>query len=270
MKIKGQNVLITGGASGIGKIMGRLVLEKGAAKLIIWDINAESIGKAIAELSPLGEVHGFVADISNPASIDTAAASTKTTCGKIGILINNAGTLTHNLPFSRQTDSDIDRTIDINAKGAMYVTRRFLGDMISAGCGHVCNITSAAGMLSMPKMSLYAASKWAALGWSDSVRIELQTEKSPVKVTTVAPYFINTGMFDGIKSKVFRIQDPEKVSRKVIKAIEKDRIFQGAPFSFHFIRICQGLFPFCIFDPFFGKAFGLYTVMDHFTGRKAK
>lgn len=268
MKIKGQNVLITGGASGIGKIMGRMVLEKGAASLIIWDINEKSIASVREELSAFGKVYGFKADISDTASIDAAYAATKAECGKVDILINNAGIITNNRTFAEQTDADIDRTLDINAKGAMFVTRRFLGDMMAAGHGHVCNITSAAGMLSMPKMSLYVASKWAALGWSDSLRIELQMAKSPVKVTTVAPYFINTGMFDGIKSKVFRIQEPEKVSAKVVKAIEKDRIFQGAPFSFHFIRICQGLVPFCIFDPFFGKLFGLYSVMDHFTGRK--
>lgn len=268
MKFEGQNVLITGGASGIGRIMGRMALEKGAKSLIIWDINEKSIEAVKNEFSALGKVYGFRADISSTESIDAAYKATVEECGKVDILINNAGIITNNLPFSEQTDADIDRTLDINAKGAMFVTRRFLGDMLKDGHGHICNITSAAGMLAMPRMSLYVASKWAALGWSDSMRIELQMAGSPVKVTTVAPYFINTGMFDGVKSKVFRIQEPEKVSRKVIKAVEKDKIFQGAPFSFHFIRICQGLVPFRIFDPFFGKLFGLYSVMDHFTGRK--
>lgn len=268
MKFKGNNVLITGGASGIGKIMGRMALEKGAATLIIWDINEDSIEAAERELSMFGKVRGYVADISSPSSVDAAAAQTLGRHGHVDILINCAGIITNNKRFSEQSDRDIDRTIDINTKGAMYVTLRFLNQMKKAGKGHICNIASAAGMLPMPKLSIYTASKWACLGWSDSLRIELQLEKSPVKVTSVAPYFINTGMFDGIHSKVFRIQEPEKVARKVIRAVEKNKIFQGAPFSYHFIRFCEGIVPLRIFDYVFGGIFGLYTVMDHFTGRK--
>lgn len=268
MKFQGNNVLITGGASGIGKIMGRMALEKGAKTLIIWDINEASIAAAKAELSGYGNVCGYSADISSPASIDEAAAATKRDNGSVDILINCAGIITNNFTFCNQSDRDIDRTVDINTKGAMYVTLRFINDMRANGKGHICNIASAAGMLSMPKLSIYTASKWASIGWSDSLRIELQMEKSPVKVTTVAPYFINTGMFDGVRSRIFRIQKPENVARKTIRAIEKGKIFQGAPFSFHFIRCCEGLVPFRLFDPLFGKGFGLYTVMDHFTGRR--
>ena len=145
-------------------------------------------------------MHGFKADISDTASIDTAFQATKIGCGDVDILINNAGIITNNKTFAQQTDADINRTFDINTKGAMFLTLRFLPGMQARECGHICNITSSAGMLALPKMSLYAASKWAAIGWSESLRIELAREKSPVKVTTIAPYFINTGMFDGIES----------------------------------------------------------------------
>ena len=149
----------------------------------------------------------------------------------------------------------------------MFVTLRFIKDMRARGKGHICNITSSAGMLALPKMALYTSSKWAAIGWSESLRIELQREKSPVKVTTIAPYFINTGMFDGIKS-FFKIQDPEVVARKSLNAVENNKIYKGIPFSYHFIRLMQGLLPLAIFDPLFGDVCGLYTVMDSFTGRK--
>ncbi|MBQ3917677.1 MAG: SDR family NAD(P)-dependent oxidoreductase [Bacteroidales bacterium] len=268
MKIKGNTVLITGAASGIGKIMGRIALEKGASRLVIWDINEAAVEAVCKEFSTLGNVSGFKADISDPQSLDAALEATRAACGKIDILINCAGIITNNKPFYEQSDDDIRRTIGINTNGAMFLTRRVIGDMISAGKGHICNITSAGGMLAMPKMSIYAASKWAAIGWSESMRIELEEARIPVKVTTVAPYFINTGMFEGIRSKVFKIQKPEKVAAKTIRAIEKNRIFIGIPFGFHFIRLMQGIFPFRLFDPFFGHLFGLYTVMDHYTGRK--
>jgi len=185
----------------------------------------------------------------------------------VDILINNAGIITNNKTFAQQTDADINRTFDINTKGAMFLTLRFLPGMQERQCGHICNITSSAGMLALPKMSLYAASKWAAIGWSESLRIELDREKSPVKVTTIAPYFINTGMFDGIHS-FFKIQNPEVVARKTIWAIQHNLGYRGIPFSSHFIRLMQGIFPYRLFNWLFGDVCGLYTVMDHFTGRK--
>lgn len=267
MKIQGKTVLITGACSGIGKIMARRCLEKGAKQVIIWDINEEAIAATVEELSEFGHVHGFKADISSVESIDTAFQATRIGCGNVDILINNAGIITNNKTFAEQTDADIDRTLDINTKGAMYITRRYLPLMLERGSGHICNVTSSAGMLALPKMSLYCASKWAAIGWSQSLRIELEREKSPVKVTTIAPYFINTGMFEGIHS-FFKIQDPEKVARKTIRAIQWNYGYKGIPFSKHFIRLMQGLFPNRLFNWVFGDVCGLYTVMDHFTGRK--
>lgn len=267
MKIKGKTVLITGACSGIGKIMARRCLEKGAKQVIIWDINEAAIAATVEELSAKGHVHGFKADISSAASVDAAFEATKIGCGDVDLLINNAGIITNNKVFAEQTDADIDRTFDINTKGAMYITRRYLPLMMERGIGHICNVTSSAGMLALPKMSLYAASKWAAIGWSESLRIELDRAKSPVKVTTIAPYFINTGMFDGIHS-FFKIQKPETVARKTIWAIQHNVGYRGIPFSSHFIRLMQGLIPYRPFNWIFGDVCGLYTVMDHFTGRK--
>jgi short-subunit dehydrogenase len=268
MKIQGNTVLITGGCSGIGKIMARRSLEKGASQVVIWDINEEAIGKTVAELSALGKVAGFRADISDPNSVEAAYQATKAACGDVDILINNAGIITNNLSFAEQTDKDIIRTIDINTKGAMFVALRYIKDMKARGRGHICNVTSSAGMLALPKMALYTASKWGSIGWSESVRIELSREKSPVKCTTIAPYFINTGMFDGINS-FFKIQDPEVVARKTLHAIEIDKWYKGIPFSEHFIRLMQGIFPQRLFDFVFGDICGLYTVMNHFTGRQS-
>lgn len=267
MKIQDNTVLITGGCSGIGKIMARRSLEKGARQVIIWDVNDSAIKSTVEELSRLGKVSGFRADISDPLSVEAAYQATKAACGEVDILINNAGIITNNLTFAEQTDGDIIRTIDINTKGAMFVTLRYIRDMKIRGRGHICNVTSSAGMLALPKMALYTASKWASIGWSESVRIELTREKSPVHLTTIAPYFINTGMFDGIRS-FFKIQDPEVVARKTLRAIERETWYKGIPFSEHFIRLMQGIFPQRIFDFIFGDICGLYTVMNYFKGRQ--
>lgn len=268
MKLENSNVLITGGASGIGKIMGRIALEKGAACLVIWDINPASIEAAKAELGKLGKVAGFVADVSDNDAVMDAYAKTIAECGEIDIVINNAGIVTSNKTFDKQTPEEITRTININTIAPMLVARAFLPDMLRRNRGHICNITSAGGMLGNPRMSVYGASKWGAIGWSESMRIELQSSKSNVHVTTVAPYYINTGMFDGVKSRVFPILEPKYVAKKVMKAIRKNTGFAGIPFGFHFIRFWQGILPTRLFDIIFGEWFGIYHTMDNFTGRK--
>ena len=268
MKFKNANVLITGGASGIGKIMGRIALEKGAKSLIIWDINPVSIESARHDLGKMGKVKGYVVDVSDNQKVTEAYKQVVKDCGEVDILINNAGIITSNKTFDLQTEDEILRTMHINTIAPMFVARAMLPGMLQRNRGHICTIASAGGMLSNPKMSVYAASKWGVIGWSDSVRIELQEMKSNVRVTTVAPYYINTGMFNGVKSPIIPILKPEYVAKKVVKAIEKNKIFKGIPFGFHFIRFWQTVLPVKIFDFFFGKVFGIYHAMDKFTGRK--
>ena len=268
MKFKDRNVLITGGASGIGKIMGRMALERGASTLIIWDINPQNISLTINELSQYGKVRGYIVDVSRNDLIIETYNKVKAECGNIDILINCAGIVTSNKTFDQQTTDEILRTMNINTIAPMLVTRAILPDMLRRRTGHVCTIASAGGMLGNPRMSVYGASKWGAIGWSDSMRIELQANKSKVHVTTVAPYYIKTGMFDGVKSRIIPILKPEYVSKKVIRAIEKNRTFCGIPFGFHFIRFWQAMLPTKVFDWLFGEVFGIYHTMDNFTGRK--
>jgi short-subunit dehydrogenase len=268
MKFKNSNVLITGGASGIGRIMGRIALEKGAKTLIIWDINPVSIESARHDLGKLGKVKGYIVDVADNKKVTEAYGQVVKDCGEVDILINSAGIVTSNKTFDKQTADEIVRTININTIAPMFVTRAMLPGMIARNRGHVCNITSAGGMLSNPKMSVYAASKWGAIGWSDSVRIELQDMKSDVHFTTVAPYYINTGMFDGVKSRIIPILKPEYVCQRIIRAIERNKSFRGIPFGFHFIRFWQFILPTRIFDWLFGEVMGIYHTMDNFTGRK--
>lgn len=268
MKFKDAKVLITGGASGIGKIMGRMALEKGAECLIIWDINVSSIENARKELSNYGKVAGYVVDVSRNELVTEAYEKVKAEYGYVDILINCAGIVTSNKTFDQQTTDEIFRTMNINTIAPMLVARAMLPDMLKRNRGHICTIASAGGMISNPKMSVYAASKWGVIGWSDSVRIELQEMKSDVHITTVAPYYINTGMFDGVKSRIIPILKPEYVSKRVIRAIERNRTFRGIPFGMHFIRFWQAILPTRIFDFFFGQVFGIYHTMDDFTGRK--
>ena len=199
--INSKNVLITGGASGIGKIMGRICLEKGAASLIIWDINEANMAAAKADLEKTagaaGKVFTYKVNVADDENIKAAYAAVRSEVGEVDLLINCAGVVRGNKTFDQQTVGDINLTMDINATAPMLVALNILPDMLRRNSGHICNIASAAGMLGVPKLSVYVASKWAVVGWTESMRIELKQMKSKVRVTTVAPYFINTGMFDG-------------------------------------------------------------------------
>lgn len=272
-KFNGKIVLITGGASGIGRIMGELALKKGASALVIWDINQVNIDATIADMKAFGNVVGYRVDVSDYETVASSYVKVREEVGDVDILINCAGIITSNKTFDLCSADEMDRTIKVNTLAPMYVARQVLPDMIKRNSGHICNIASAGGMLSNPKMSVYAASKWAAIGWSDSVRIELQEMKSRVRVTTIAPYYITTGMFDGVKSKVFPLLNPEKVAQRIIGAIEGDKkmlmLMKWIPFPHHFIRLLQGLLPMRVFDWLLGEVLGIYHTMDNFTGRKS-
>ena len=267
-KIKDNCILITGGASGIGRIMGRIALEKGARCLVIWDINEASIASTVEEFRNIGNVKGYKVDVSDNSQVIETVATTIKECGNVDIVINCAGIVANNDTFDKQSINDIERTMRINSVAPMVIARQFLPGMIERNHGHICNIASAGGMISNPRMSVYAASKWAVIGWSDSVRIELKQMKSKVRFTTIAPYFINTGMFDGVKSRIFPILKPEPTARKILNSIEKNRNFKGIPFGYHFIRFCQAVLPTSIFDYIFGEVVGIFHAMDNFTGRK--
>lgn len=268
MNFKGKTVLITGGCSGIGKIMARKSLERGCKKVIIWDIDEQGLVTTKREFSSLGgEIHIFQIDLSKLDEIKIAAQRVKTEVGNVDILINNAGIVVGTY-FHEHTHAQIQKSMAINSLALMHTTLEFLPAMITQNSGAVCNIASSAGLISNPKMSVYASSKWAAIGWGDSVRLEMDQLKKNISVTTIMPFFINTGMFDGVKSKVLPILEPERSSERIIAAIEKETKMLAMPLPYWFIRLSQGILPVPVFDWVMDNVFGIYDTMKEFTGRK--
>ena len=264
-KISSKLVLITGGASGIGKIMGREVLKHGG-KLVIWDVDKLNLQGTLDEFKELGQVYGYTIDITNTVWVKEMARQVEDEIGNIDILINNAG-IVYGGYFHENSSEKIEKTMKVNAIAPMQLALTFLPGMMKRKQRHICNITSSAGLVSNPKMAVYAGSKWAATGWSDSLRLEMKQLKTGVGVTTVTPYYINTGMFDGVKSNI-PILDQYNVAKKVIKAIQKNRIYLSMPWSMRFVRFSQGLFPIWFYDWFVGRLIGVYKTMDDFKGRK--
>src|SRR5665647_1473963 len=267
-QIENKKALITGGASGIGKMMGKLLLQKGLNSLVIWDVNENLLHATTNELTQQGfKVLPYVVDVMNTDGVIAAAQQVKKDVGKIDILINNAGIVVGK-SFTEHSHNDIDRTMNINSSALMHITKEFLPGMIADRNGHIVNIASAAGMVSNPKMSVYVASKWAVIGWSDSLRLEMEKLNCNVKVTTVTPYYINTGMFEGIKSSIIPIVDAAVAAKKIIAGIENNKLFVRMPGIIYALLFAKGILPARWFDVIVGKWMGIYKTMDDFKGRQ--
>ncbi len=267
--IKNSTILITGGASGIGKLMGEKMLRRGATQVVIWDINATALAATVSEWRVQGfEAHGYVANVADPDSVRTQAARTLSEVGRVDILLNNAGIVAGG-EFSQQSHEQIQRTLDVNVSGAMHVARAFLPDMLHQRRGHIVNISSASGLIPVPGLAVYAGSKWAVLGWSESLRLELARQRGDLYVTTVTPGYIDTGMFAGVTPPMLTpLLTPDEITDKILTAIERNRSLVRAPESVYLLPILRGLLPTHLFDRWVGQALGIYDSMASFVGRK--
>jgi all-trans-retinol dehydrogenase (NAD+) len=272
MDIKNQNILITGGASGIGKLMALEMAKKGAKNIVIWDVNEENLNllKKEWEKDPkLNSTKLIIqqCDLTKKENIYELAQKIIHDLGSIDILVNNAG-IVSGKSFLEITDEQIIRTFQVNVLAHFWTVRAFLPKMIENKKGFIVNIVSAAGMIGVYKQSDYGSSKFAAYGFDESLRMEIRRNKWPVKNLVVCPYYINTGMFDGVKTRwpwILPILDQHKVVKKIIKAIEKDKKRLYMPWIVYLLPILR-LFPVGFFD-FFIDLLGVNHTMDEFKGR---
>ena len=152
--IAGARVLVTGGAMGLGRLLGELCLERGAAHLIIWDRDRAMLSDAVSSLSGRGyRVTGTAIDITRTEEVVRAGEALLREQGPVDILFNNAGIIVGRY-FEEHSHAEIDRVLQVNVSGAMHVARVFLPAMVMRGRGHLVNMASAAGMASSPRMSV--------------------------------------------------------------------------------------------------------------------
>lgn len=271
--IAGKKVLITGAAMGMGKLYAQYAITENAGAVALWDINQAELEKTAAELKAQGgTVHSYVVDVASPEAISAAAERLRQDLGGVDILFNNAGVVRGKYFWEHDPVKDIAFTMSINALAPMYIAREFLPAMMVSGrqC-RIVNITSAAGTLANPRMSVYCASKWAAIGWSDSLRLELEKSgQGHVAVTTVCPSYISTGMFEGAKGPFLTpLMTPEKVTAKVWKAMKAGKPMLYMPWTVVVSKMLRGLLPLRLWDWVADKIFGIYKSMDEFKGRSA-
>lgn len=267
-QIKNRSVLITGGASGIGKLIAKRCLKQRAYKVILWDINEKNLLKTKNQFANLGyEVDTDVVDVADLEDVKRASERVKELYNTVDILFNNAGIVVGK-PFVEHTHRDITKTININTSALMHIALEFLPGMIDQCEGHLINIASAAGLIPNPNMSVYSSSKWAVIGWSESVRLEMEAGNTGVNVTTVMPGYISTGMFDGAKAPFLTpTLTPEYIVDKIMKAVKNNEIILQEPFMVKSVPIMKGLLPQKAFDFLARRVFGVHNTMDKFKGR---
>lgn len=273
--VAGTRILITGAAMGMGRLYAERAVAEGAETVILWDINKEALSETTKALrvhaDKSQEIVPMLVDIGQRTAIEKAAADVIKNHRGVDIIINNAGVVRGTYFWEHENERDTEFIMKINALAPMFITHEFLKGMIDGKRpSRIVNIASAAGTLSNPKMSVYASSKWALIGWSDSVRLELKQQGfDNVKVTTVCPSYISTGMFEGVKGPLMTpLMQPDYVVNRVWHSMRAGKPMLMLPWTVHLSKVLKGILPQSWFDAIAGNIFGVYNTMDKFTGRK--
>jgi len=266
--VTGEIVLITGGGSGIGRLMCQKIARLGAT-VVTWDINQTGNQETVSLIQKEGHrAMAYTVDMSSKEDIYEAAVRTKEEVGTVTILINNAGIVSGS-PILDTPDARIVKTFEVNAISHFWTIKAFLPDMLEQRRGHVVSVASMAGQCGTSKLVDYSGSKFAAVGIDEAFRAELYTQgySDYIKTTVVCPYYISTGMFTGVQSKVIPILDPEYVADRAVAATLTNKEVILLPWFAMFLLILKGLLP----SPAFMKlaqACGFNCSMDQFVGKE--
>ena len=187
-------VVITGAGSGIGRALALRSAAQGA-RLAISDWNTEGLDETVALLKDANarEIKADQLDVSNKEAFIAYAQGVAEHYGVVNVVINNAG-VSMTGPVTEQTYENIEWIMGINFWGVVYGTQEFLPHLIASGDGHLVNISSLFGLISMPGQSPYNASKYAVRGYTESVREDMLLAGHKVGVTCVHPGGIKTGI----------------------------------------------------------------------------
>ncbi|XP_055288406.1 short-chain dehydrogenase/reductase family 16C member 6 isoform X1 [Moschus berezovskii] len=235
--VTGEIVLVTGAASGLGRLLAIKFASLGAI-LVLWDINEEGNMETCRMIKEKrdAKVFAYTCDCSNRQDVYRVADQVKKEVGNVTILINNAGVVTGR-EFLQTPDHMVERSFLINAMSHFWTCKAFLPAMLEANHGHLVCISSLAGMTGINGLSDYCASKFAAYGFAESLHFELRLlRKSKVKTTIVCPYFIKTGMFEGCSTKyplLLPMLKQEYAAQSILNAILEEQLYLIIPRFLH-------------------------------------
>jgi len=260
----GSTVLVTGGGSGLGRILACGAAQRGA-RVVVWDVSAAR-GDAVRDLV---QAHGCEAssaavDVTDREAVERAAAQT----GPVDVLVNNAGVV-GGRRFLDSSPEQVERVLAVNLHSLYWVTRAFLPGMVERRRGTVVNVASAAALIGSAKMTDYAASKFGVFGFTEALHNEMRLDSTGVRTMIVCPYYMSTGMFEGVTTRFslfLPIVRPQMVAVKVLNGIERGTRQVIEPPMVRAVPPLRALPP-RVFDAV-ADFFGINRTMDEFVGRE--
>jgi len=232
----GKVAAVTGAGSGIGQALA-IELARSGAKLAISDVNTEGLAATEERLKAIGApVKVDRLDVTEREAFEQYADAVVEHFGKVNQIYNNAG-----IAFAGDVEvsqfKDIERVMDVDFWGVVNGTKVFLPHLIASGDGHVINVSSIFGLFSVPGQAAYNAAKFAVRGFTEALRQEMALAGHPVKVTTVHPGGIKTGIVrnmtaaEGIDlnelaqtfDKKLASTSPQKAARIILDGVRKNK-----------------------------------------------
>jgi len=256
LDLRGKVVLITGGSRGLGLALAREFAARGC-HLILCARNWEELARAKHDLAAHEvRVVTLVCDIRDQKQVNEAVSQALAEFGRIDILVNNAGTI-HVGPIQTMTIEDFEQAMDVMFWGMVYMTLAVLPHLEQRGRGHVVNITSIGGKVSVPHLVPYSCAKFAAVAFSDGLRAELSD--SGVNVVTIAPGLMRTGSFlnaffkgaergeagwfSATASLPGVSMSAKRAARQIVRAMEQGRATRILSTPANLMARFHGLFP---------------------------
>jgi short-subunit dehydrogenase len=243
MRVAGSRVLVTGAGHGLGLALASAFARAGA-RVVVTDKSPERVAQAVAQLTADGRTAcGYPLDVTSSEQIANVRARLLAEHGPPDVLVNNAGVVFGgaflDVPLAKHL-----ATVNVNLSGLLAVTHAFLPDLLARPAAHLVNIASASAVIALPNATTYAATKWAVLGFTESLQEELRALRHRhVGATAICPGYITTGLFDGADPGTFAgWLTPEKVADAVVRAVEKRREFVMLPWALRALYgLCAGL-----------------------------
>lgn len=237
MLVQNRSIVVTGAGGGIGRALVLNLLERGA-KVAAVDINVTLLAETKEKAAKYAErLTTHLVDITNRAAVEASLEEIKAAHGAVDGLINNAGIIQ---PFVKIADLEyaaIERVMNINFYGMLYMTKTYLPELQSRLEGHIVNISSMGGFLPVPGQTVYGASKAAVKLFTEGLWAELMN--TSVRVTVVFPGAIATNITanSGVaipggasaENSSFKALDPDKAAKLILDAMEADKF-----------RVCVG------------------------------